>query len=156
MNTTKLLQRLLFLLLLQTQSVLSQLRRPDHIVVIPRFFVSATKLTAAIPATDIGVAGTVQVTVFTPAPGGGTSSAKTFTINNPGVPAISSLSPASANAGGAAFTLTGQGFWTVEGPNVKVPIHATNMDGAGNPDNGPCALPGDSGYSPLWATGGGG
>lgn len=74
-------------------------------------FVSATQLTAAIPATDIATAGTASVTVVTPAPGGGTSNAQTFTINNP-TPAITSLSPNSATAGGAAFTLTvnGTGF----------------------------------------------
>jgi hypothetical protein len=44
-------------------------------------FVSSTQLTATIPASDIAVAGTAQVTVFTPTPGGGTSSAQTFTIN---------------------------------------------------------------------------
>jgi hypothetical protein len=51
-------------------------------------FVSSTQLTAAIPASDIAVAGTAQVTVFNPAPGGGTSNAQTFTIvtvNNPPV-----------------------------------------------------------------------
>ena len=45
---------------------------------------SATQLTAAIPAADIATAGTASVTVVTPAPGGGTSAAQTFTINNPG------------------------------------------------------------------------
>jgi hypothetical protein len=44
-------------------------------------FVSSTQLRAAIPAADIAVAGTVQVTVYTPAPGGGTSNPQTFTIN---------------------------------------------------------------------------
>ncbi len=74
-------------------------------------FVNATQLTAAIPATDIATAGAASVTVVTPAPGGGTSNAQTFTINNP-TPAITSLSPNSATAGGAAFTLTvnGTGF----------------------------------------------
>jgi hypothetical protein len=43
-------------------------------------FVSATQLTAAITAADIATAGTAQVTVFNPAPGGGTSNAQTFTI----------------------------------------------------------------------------
>jgi hypothetical protein len=38
-------------------------------------------LRAAIPASDIATAGTAQVTVFTPAPGGGTSNALTLTIN---------------------------------------------------------------------------
>jgi len=58
------------------------------------------------------------VTVFNPAPGGGTSSSRTFTINNP-VPAVSSLSPTNANAGGAAFTLTVNGSNFVTGSVVR-------------------------------------
>jgi hypothetical protein len=50
----------------------------------------------------------VPVTVFNPTPGGGTSNALTFTINNP-VPALSSLSPNSATAGGPGLTLTVNG-----------------------------------------------
>ncbi len=42
--------------------------------------VSATQVRATIAASDITTAGTAQVTVFTPAPGGGTSNAQTFTI----------------------------------------------------------------------------
>jgi hypothetical protein len=84
-------------------------------------FVSATQLTAAVPATDIATVGTSSVTVFTPtivfsgignvraqgAPSGTTSNALTFTINaaNP-VPTLTSLSPSSASAGGVGFTLT--------------------------------------------------
>ncbi len=68
-------------------------------------FVSATQLTAAVPAANLTVNGTVPVTVFTPAPGGGTTAPRTFTINDP-VPAISAISPTSRTAGGAAFTLT--------------------------------------------------
>ncbi len=43
-------------------------------------YVSPTKLTASIPASDVASAGTAKVTVFNPAPGGGTSNTKTFTI----------------------------------------------------------------------------
>jgi hypothetical protein len=46
-------------------------------------FVSGTQLQAAIPASDIAVAGTAQVTVFNPAPGGGISNPLTFTIDPP-------------------------------------------------------------------------
>jgi hypothetical protein len=81
-------------------------------------YVSATKLTAAIPASDSMVAGTNQVTVFNPAPGGGTSNAQTFTINNP-VPTTTSLSPTSATARGAAFTLTVNGTGFVQGSIVR-------------------------------------
>ena len=44
-------------------------------------FVSSTSLTATVSATDIKNAGTASVTVNNPTPGGGTSAAKTFTIN---------------------------------------------------------------------------
>ena len=44
-------------------------------------FQSSTVLTASIPASDIASSGSAQVTVFTPAPGGGTSSALTLDIN---------------------------------------------------------------------------
>jgi hypothetical protein len=47
----------------------------------PTTFVGATQLQAAIPASDIASPGSAQVTVFNPAPGGGTSNAQTFTIN---------------------------------------------------------------------------
>ncbi|HUJ19263.1 MAG TPA: DUF2341 domain-containing protein, partial [Nitrospirota bacterium] len=45
-------------------------------------YVSDTQLTAAILAADIATTGTASVTVFSPAPGGGTSNAQTFTINS--------------------------------------------------------------------------
>ena len=43
-------------------------------------YVSATQLTAAIPAADVAAVGTAQVTVFNPLPGGGLSAPQTFTI----------------------------------------------------------------------------
>ena len=59
-------------------------------------FVSASVLTANVPAADIGAAGTASVTVSNPAPGG-TSAAATFTINGADLaPTISSLSPSAA------------------------------------------------------------
>jgi hypothetical protein len=67
--------------------------------------VSATQLTTAVTAADIATAGSFPITVFNPAPGGGTSSAINLKVNNP-VPSITTLSPASATVGGAAFTLT--------------------------------------------------
>ena len=41
------------------------------------------------------------------------------------------------------------GDYTIIGPNVNVPVHATNEDGAGSP-GGDHSAPGDSGYSPIW------
>jgi len=71
-------------------------------------YVSSTQLTAAITVNDIASAATVAVTVFNPAPGGGTSNSVNFTINaaNNPVPTLTSLSPPSGVAGGAAFSLT--------------------------------------------------
>ncbi|MRR17553.1 MAG: DUF11 domain-containing protein [Deltaproteobacteria bacterium] len=43
-------------------------------------FVSATQITAAILAADVATAGTANVTVFSPTPGGGTSNTATFPI----------------------------------------------------------------------------
>lgn len=74
-------------------------------------FVSSTQLTTTVTTADIAVAGTASVTVFNPAPGGGTSNVLTFTINNP-VPTITAISPAASLAGGPSFTLiiTGTNF----------------------------------------------
>ena len=43
-------------------------------------FAGATSLTAAIPASDLAAAATAQVTVFNPAPAGGTSAGRAFTV----------------------------------------------------------------------------
>ncbi len=78
----------------------------------PTNYVSHTMLTATIPATDLGQAGTASVTVSNPQPGGGTSNALAITIgqSNP-QPALSSLAPNEVGVG-AGFTLTvnGSGF----------------------------------------------
>lgn len=49
---------------------------------------------------------------------------------------------------GAALGDTGD--YTIGGPNVSVPIHATNADGAGLP-GGPHSGPGDTDYTAIWA-----
>jgi len=73
-------------------------------------YVSATQLTAQVTATLVASAGTASVTVQTPAPGGGTSNASNFSIYVPAlVPSVSGISPATATAGSAAFTLTVNG-----------------------------------------------
>jgi YVTN family beta-propeller protein len=47
----------------------------------PTSFVTSSQLTAQISASDIGTIGTAAVTVFNPAPGGGSSNISTFTID---------------------------------------------------------------------------
>jgi hypothetical protein len=82
-------------------------------------FVSATQLTAIIPATDLLTATTtVQITVSNPAPGGGTSNAQTFIVNNPS-PTTTSISPTSKTVGDAQFTLTVNGSNFVNGSTVQ-------------------------------------
>ncbi|MBI2448145.1 hypothetical protein HYV44_01095, partial [Candidatus Microgenomates bacterium] len=84
-------------------------------------YVSATQLTAAVLAGDVDTAGTFNVTVATPYPGGGTSSPSTFTVNpadNP-VPTTTSISPSSKTAGSAEFTLTVNGTNFIASSVVK-------------------------------------
>jgi hypothetical protein len=70
------------------------------------------ELDALILASDVATAGTAQITLENPAPGGGTSTPLSFTIAAPqaGGPVIAPpLVPASTFAGGPSFTLTATG-----------------------------------------------
>jgi hypothetical protein len=68
----------------------------------PTTFVSSTQLRAAIAAGDVAADGTAQVTVFSPAPGGGTSAALTFTVAPPPLLTVS----ATTAAPGTQVTMT--------------------------------------------------
>jgi hypothetical protein len=77
-------------------------------------YVSATSLTATVPAANIASVTTANVSVTTPAPGGGTSGTLTFTVSaapNP-VPTVTSLAPNIIAAGAAQFLMvvTGTNF----------------------------------------------
>ena len=54
-------------------------------------YVSASKLSAAVPPGDLTAAGKYSVTVVNPGPGGGSSKAETFTVDN-GDPTVTGLS----------------------------------------------------------------
>lgn len=82
-------------------------------------FVNSTRIDAEILAADIAAGGTASVRVYNGTPGGGTSGALSFTINNPS-PSLISLSPSSIIAGGDAFTLTVFGADFVPGSVVRV------------------------------------
>jgi hypothetical protein len=43
------------------------------------------------------------------------------------------------------------GDYTIGGPDVSVPIHATNADGTGTP-GGDHSRPGDTDYSAIWGS----
>jgi len=81
-------------------------------------FISATQLSAAIPASDLAVGAYLSITVFSPTPGGGSAGPLTFTVNNP-LPAISSISPNPVVAAGSSFTLTVNGSGFVSGSVVQ-------------------------------------
>ncbi|HYL85981.1 MAG TPA: S8 family serine peptidase [Candidatus Angelobacter sp.] len=70
----------------------------------PTSIISSTQLRFSVSAADIGLGGTVPVTVFTPTPGGGTSNTLTANVTNP-APTLASINPVNIGAGGPAFTL---------------------------------------------------
>jgi Domain of unknown function DUF11/FG-GAP-like repeat/Putative binding domain, N-terminal len=82
--------------------------------------INGGQLSASIPASAITTQGTVPVTVTNPS-GGGTSNSVNFTITAPGAnpPTVTSLQPATAVAGSAAFTLTVTGTNFVNGSKVS-------------------------------------
>lgn len=83
-------------------------------------FVSNNQLSASIPATDLLSAGTINVTVFNGAPGGGTSNALPFTVSPPNpLPSITTITPNTAVDGSAPFTLRVNGSGFVAGSLVR-------------------------------------
>lgn len=98
---------------------------------LPTTYVSSTSLTAQVPASDLATTGTVNISVQTAAPGGGTSSALIFTINNP-APTLASLSPANATADGLPFALTVTGTEFVPSSQILwngAPLKTTYVSG---------------------------
>ncbi len=85
-------------------------------------YISPTQLNASIPASDLNAIGTYNVTVTSPAPGGGTSNAQVFTVGNL-VPTTTSITPSSMLPGSGGFTLT------VNGTNF-VPTSMVNFNGS--------------------------
>jgi len=69
---------------------------------------SATQLTAQVPASAVATAGSYEVVVRSPAPGGGTSAPLAFAVTVP-VPTISSFTPTMGGAG-TLVTVTGTNF----------------------------------------------
>ena len=74
-------------------------------------FVSATQLTATILAADIAIAGTANVTVVNPAPGGETSGDSTFTTSNP---------PAGGGGGGGGCFIATAAFGSPLESHVQI------------------------------------
>ncbi|HYW13167.1 MAG TPA: IPT/TIG domain-containing protein, partial [Longimicrobium sp.] len=70
-----------------------------------------SQLTAVVPAASLQQSGTLQLTVFNPAPGGGESGGTALPVHHR-VPAVTNASPGGVMQGSEAFTLTltGSGF----------------------------------------------
>ena len=81
------------------------------------FFISANQLQASISNDRILTAGTASITVQNA--NGAISNAVSFTITPPAPPFITSLSPSSATAGGAALTLRANGTGFSGGSNLQ-------------------------------------
>ncbi|MDO8475208.1 MAG: kelch repeat-containing protein, partial [Candidatus Rokubacteria bacterium] len=76
----------------------------------PTTYVRNTQLQASIPAGDIASPGSRTITVFTPSPGGGTSSGLTLTVTGP-APTVASITPNQGPPGTTVpVTITGTGF----------------------------------------------
>jgi hypothetical protein len=78
---------------------------------LPTTYVSQTTLTATVATTLLTAAGTAEVSVTTPQPGGGVTASLPFALENP-VPAVSGTSPTSAvwRSGEFVLTVSGSGF----------------------------------------------
>jgi hypothetical protein len=90
-------------------------------------FINATQVSAALSTADFAVAGSLSVTAVNAAPGGGTSAAISFPVNNPSVGVIQ-LSPSSIIAGGSAaatITVTGNTFVSTSVVQVNGTARAT-------------------------------
>jgi hypothetical protein len=113
-------------------------------VALPTTFVSTTQLQAAVPAADLAEEATASVTVFTPAPGGGTSNAQTFTV------ADATLSPGAASfsaVAGAPFAGVVASF-TDGNPNAPAgDFTATILWGDGTTSTGAVAASAVGGFT---------
>jgi 6-phosphogluconolactonase (cycloisomerase 2 family) len=81
-------------------------------------FLNETQLSAELLAGDVSAAGTKQITVRSPSPGGGTSNVLTLTVLAPGaliIPSLSQMNVLGAVAGGGAVTVEVQGADFVAG-----------------------------------------
>jgi glucose/arabinose dehydrogenase/PKD repeat protein len=83
-------------------------------------FVSSGQLTASIPASDLASAGTAQVTVVNPAPGGGTSNAQGFTITPSNVLFSDDFEDEPVGSVPSGWTATGGGTWAVAQAGSKI------------------------------------
>jgi len=90
-------------------------------------FVSSTQLTAQIPASDLTTPGSKSITVFTPAPGGGTSNAQTLMVNK-ATPTITWANPADIVYGTALSSTQLNATASVPGTFAYTPVSGTVLN----------------------------
>lgn len=91
----------------------------------PTSFVNDGRLQGTVPASDFATAGSAQVTVFTPAPGGGTSSPATFRIRGTGTYVLGDTAAGSIDPPGTSDEFT----FAATGPQeVNVYFQAASGD----------------------------
>ncbi|HLK55061.1 MAG TPA: IPT/TIG domain-containing protein, partial [Chthonomonadaceae bacterium] len=88
-------------------------------------FVSAATLTASVPAALIATAGTAKITVFSPAPGGGTSASKTFTIQTTSAAVTGAQMSTNSGSYQAAVAIQNTGYNTA----VNLTITRATLNG---------------------------
>jgi hypothetical protein len=86
----------------------------------PTTYVGSTQLLSSLTVADQATAGSLSVNVFTPTPGGGTSSAASIAINNSALGSIT-LSPSTVPAGRTTSTLINvSGVGMVPGTGIQI------------------------------------
>jgi hypothetical protein len=95
----------------------------------PTTFVSATQLTATLPASDFASAGTLQITVMTPSPGGGTSSVANLAVLAQ-APAVN-LAPSGLSFGNMAIgtSSAAQTISLTNSGNVPLTLNSVSASG---------------------------
>jgi hypothetical protein len=93
-------------------------------------YVGATQVNVTLNASDVAASGTLSLTAVNSTPGGGASAGMSLPVNNPPVPALTSISP---NAGpinnATTVTLTGTGFTTSSTVAINgINVAATYVD----------------------------
>ncbi len=119
-------------------------------------YVSATELTIALTTADLMTAGSYNVTVTNPAPGGGTTAASTFTVNPVPAPTLTAINPSNPIGGATyVFTLTGTDFGTTANTTVSfngTTVVPTSVNGGGTTLVVSLPLPSAGGTFPITVT----
>lgn len=108
----------------------------------PTTFGSATQVTVALTAADLGSSGNGQLAIVTPAPGGGSSTALPLTVTNQPIPTISDVALSVTSVQGCSqiqFTATGTNL--LSGGYTSFQVNGATVRTAGSSSNQTGTLP---------------